>query len=201
MVAESYLLRGAIKEGRARLDAAAAMLGDVDLVVDQQALAHLAQGRSWTEDFEAARPLVNAAIDAARRHGAPAILALALAVRSELDHWTGQWSAAYADACESLQWAEELNQAGVIGYSLAMLAWIEAARGDRHRCEARVDQSRRTVGPRGIVWMQLLEQAILGFAALSDGEPEIAVEHLESAWDSPTPTAWAIPTSPGSCRT
>jgi DNA-binding CsgD family transcriptional regulator len=183
MVAEPYLLRGAIGAARTRLDAAEAMLGNVDLVVDQQALAYLAQGRSWTEDFEAARPLVTTAIDAARRHGAPAILALALAVRSELDHWTGRWSAAYADACESLQWAEELNQANVIGYSLAMLARIEAARGDRHLCEARVDQSRRMVGPHGIVWMQLPERAILGFAALTDGEPETAAEHLESAWE------------------
>ena len=138
MVAEPYLLRGAIQEAKRRLDTAEAMLGDVDLVVDQQALAYLAQGRSLTEDFEAARPLVNSAIDAARRHGAPAILALALAVRSELDHWMGRWSAAYADACESLQWAEELNQLNVIGYSLAMLARIEAARGDRHLCEARI---------------------------------------------------------------
>jgi DNA-binding CsgD family transcriptional regulator len=183
MVAESYVLRGAIREGRARLDAAEAMLGDVDLVVDQQALAHLARGRSWTENFEVARPLVNTAIDAARRHGAPAILALALAVRSELDQWTGRWSAAYADACESLQWAEELNQASVIGYSLAMLARIEAARGDRHLAETRVEQSRRAVGPHGIAWMQLPEQAILGFAALTDGEPETAVEHLKSAWE------------------
>jgi len=183
MVAEPYLLRGAVREARDRLDAAEAMLGHVDLVIDQQALAYLAQGRAWTEDFEGARPLVNSAIDAARRHGAPAILALALAVRSELDHWTGRWSAAYADACESLQWAEELNQANVIGYSLAMLARIEAARGDRHLCEARVDQSRRTVGPHGIAWMQLPERAILGFAALTDGEPETAAEHLESAWE------------------
>jgi DNA-binding CsgD family transcriptional regulator len=183
MVAEPYLLRGAVREARARLDAAEAMLGDVDLVVDQQALAYLAQGRSRTEDFEAARPLVNTAIDAARRHGAPAILALALAVRGELDHWTGRWSAAYADACESLQWAEELHQANVIGYSLTMLARIEAARGDRHLCEAHLDQSRRTVGPHGIVWMQLPERSILGFAALTDGEPETAVEHLESAWE------------------
>ena len=183
MVAEPYLLRGAIQEAKDRLDTAEAMLGDVDFVVDQQALAYLAQGRSLTEDFEAARPLVNSAIDAARRHGAPAILALALAVRSELDHWTGRWSAAYADACESLQWAEELNQLNVIGYSLAMLARIEAARGDRHLCETRIDASRRTVGPHGIVWPQLLERANLGFAALTDGEPETALEHLESAWE------------------
>ena len=183
MIAQSHLVRGAIGKGKARLNAAEAMLGDVDLAADQQVVAYLAQGRSWTEDFAAARPLVNAAIDAGRRRGAPAVLALALAVRSELDHWTGRWSAAYADACESLQWAEELGQASVSGYSLAMLARIEAARGNRHLCEARIDQSRRSVGPHGVAWMQLPEQAILGFAALTDDELETAVEHLESAWD------------------
>jgi DNA-binding CsgD family transcriptional regulator len=82
-----------------------------------------------------------------------------------------------------LQWAEELGQASVSGYSLAMLARIEAARGNRHLCEARIDQSRRSVGPHGIAWMQLPEQAILGFAALTDDELETAVEHLESAWE------------------
>jgi DNA-binding CsgD family transcriptional regulator len=181
MVAKSHLLRGEIAEGRARLDAAAAMLGDVDLVVDQQAMAHMALGRAWAEDTDAARRLINSALDDARRHGAPAILSFALAIRSDMDCWAGQWSAAYADACESLHWAQELNQAGVIGNCLMIMAWIDAARGDRQRCETRVHQSRRAVGPAGIGWMQLVEQAILGFAALSDGEPEIAVEHLETA--------------------
>jgi len=182
MVAKSHLLRGDVAEGRARLDAAAAMLRDVDLVVDQQALAHLALGRAWAEDTEVARQLISSALDGARRHGAPAILSFALAVRSDIDCWAGRWAAAYADACESLHWAEELNQAGVIGNCLMTMARIDAARGDRQRCEARIDQSRRAVGPNGIGWMQLVEQAILGFAALTDGEPVIAVEHLEAAW-------------------
>jgi DNA-binding CsgD family transcriptional regulator len=182
MVAKSHLLRGGVAEGQARLDAAAAMLGDVDLVVDQQALAHMALGRAWAEDTEVARQLIGSALDGARRHGAPAILSFALAVRSDIDCRAGRWAAAYADACESLHWAEELNQAGVIGNCLMTMARIDAARGDRQSCEARVDQSRRAVGPNGIGWMQLVEQAILGFAALTDGEPVIAVEHLEAAW-------------------
>jgi DNA-binding CsgD family transcriptional regulator len=182
MVAKCYLLQGDIAEGRSRLDAAAAMLGDVDLVADQQALAHMALGRAWAEDTEAARRLINSALDAARRRGAPAILSFALAVRSDMDCRAGRWSTAYADACESLHWAEELNQAGVIGNCLMTIARIDAARGDRRRCEARVDQSRRAVGPNGIGWSQLAEQAILGFAALTCGEPAVAVEHLEAAW-------------------
>jgi DNA-binding CsgD family transcriptional regulator len=182
MVAKSHLLRGDVSAGRARLDAAAAMLGDVDMVVNQQALAHMALGRAWAEDTEVARRLISSVLDGARRHGAPAIFSFALAVRSDIDCWAGRWAAAYADACESLRWAEELDQAGVIGDCLMTMARIDAARGDRQRCEARVDQSRRAAGPNGIGWMQLVEQAILGFAALTDGDPVIAVEHLEAAW-------------------
>ena len=54
MVAKSPPAAGNIAAGRARLDAAAAMLEEVDLVVDQQALAHMALGRAWAEDTEAA---------------------------------------------------------------------------------------------------------------------------------------------------
>ena len=70
-----------------------------------------------------------------------------------------------------------------MGYSLAMLARIERLAATAHPCEARIEESRRIVGPHGIVWPQLLERALLGFAALTDGEPDTAVEHLEAAWD------------------
>ena len=43
--------------------------------------------------------------------GAPAIVSLALGLSSELGWWTGRWASAYADATESLRWAQELNQA------------------------------------------------------------------------------------------
>lgn len=182
MVAKTHLLQGGVAEGRARLDAAAAMLGDVDLAADQQALAHMALGRAWAEDAEVARRLIGSVLDGARRRGAPAILSFALAVRSDIDFLAGQWAAAYADAAEALRWAEELSQASVIGNSLMTLARIDAARGDGQRLEARIDQFRRLVSPNCTGWMQLVEQAILGFAALTDGEPVIAVDHLEAAW-------------------
>jgi len=73
------------------------------------------------------------------------------------------------------------------------MARIDAARGDRQLCEARVGQSRRSVGPNGIGWIQLAEQAILGFASLTDGEPVIAVEHLEAATRSAQASGLANP--------
>ena len=89
------------------------------------------------ERYSQAGGHLNAVIDTARHKGAPAVLAIALAVRSDLGWWNGQWAAAYADATESLQWAEETGQAAAMGYSLVQLARIDAARGDRDRCATR----------------------------------------------------------------
>jgi DNA-binding CsgD family transcriptional regulator len=87
-----------------------------------------------------------------------------------------------ADATESLQWAQELNQAGLIGYSLSQLSRIEAARGDRERCEAHVERARRDVEPRGVGCLAVYNLAALGLCALSCGELAVAIEHLECAW-------------------
>jgi hypothetical protein len=54
------------------------------------------------ERYGQARGHLNAVIDSAWQKGAPAVLAIALAVRSDLGWWNGHWAAAYADATESL---------------------------------------------------------------------------------------------------
>jgi ATP/maltotriose-dependent transcriptional regulator MalT len=184
LAAEVEVLRGAVAAGRARLAAAELRLPEVDPVTSQESMVHLAFGRCWTEDFEAARSLIDAALDFARQRGAPCVLSLALAARSELDHWAGRWAGAVADAVESLQWAQELDQAGMIGNSLVRLARLDAARGDRDQAEARVEQCRRQLGPHGIDGLRVHEAAVLGLAALGHGEVEAAIEHLESAWTS-----------------
>ena len=61
--------------------------------------------------------------------GAPAILSLALGLSGELGWWTGRWASAYADATEALQWAEEMNQVGLIGYALSQLSRIAGRPG------------------------------------------------------------------------
>ncbi len=80
-------------------------------------------------------------LPAVRRLGSPTILAFALAISAEIGWWSGQWTTAYADATEALQWATENDQPGLLGYGLSMLARIEAARGERELCQARIDQA------------------------------------------------------------
>jgi DNA-binding NarL/FixJ family response regulator len=182
MVAEAFVLSGELDRAAIYLDRAGALLPSADLVAEQQGIAFLAQGDIWTERYERGRLRLATVVDCGRRLGAPAILSLALGLSSELGWWTGQWASAVADATESLQWAQELNQAGLIGYSLSLLSRIEAARGDREGCEAHVERARRDVEPRGVGCLALYNPAALGLCALGGGELAVAIEHLERAW-------------------
>ena len=163
---------------------AEALLPSADLAAEQQGAAFLAQGDIWTERYEQGRLRLGAVVDCGRRMGAPAILSLALGLSSELGWWTGRWASAYADATEALQWAQEMNQAGLIGYSLSQLSRIEAARGDRERCEEHVERARRDVEPRGVGCLAVYNAAALGLCALSCGDLTAAIDHLERAWDA-----------------
>ncbi len=182
LMAEAFVMAGELdRAARCRLRAEA-LLSSADLVTEQHGVTHLAQGDIWTERYEQGRLRVGAVVDCARRMGAPAILSLALGLSSERGWWTGQWASAYADATESLQWAQEINQAGLMGYGLSQLARIEAARGDRERCVEHVERGRRDVESRGAGCLAIFNAAALGLCALGRGELAAAIEQLERAW-------------------
>jgi len=182
MVAEAFVLAGSLARGERLLDLAEKVLPSADPVGQQQGIAFLAQSLIWLERYGQARGHLNAVIDTARHMGAPAILAVALATRSELGWWRGQWATAYADAAESLQWAEETVQTSSIGYSLAQLARIDAARGDHGLCAERVDRAHREVELRGVGCLAVYNAATLGLCALGNGDVRTAIDHLERAW-------------------
>ena len=182
LMAEAFVMAGELdRAARCRLQAEA-LLSSADLVTEQHGVTHLAQGDIWTERYEQGRLRVGAVVDCARRMGAPAILSLALGLSSERGWWTGQWASSYADATESLQWAQEINQAGLMGYGLSQLARIEAARGDRERCVEHVERGRRDVESRGAGCLAIYNAAALGLCALGRGELAAAIEQLERAW-------------------
>ena len=93
-----------------RLDEADHLVSAQDKVVDQHLIVALAQGMVWMERYEQARRRLDELIESVRRAAAPMGLAFALAVRSEVQIWIGQWSAAYAAAEEALHWSVELGQ-------------------------------------------------------------------------------------------
>ncbi|SHN44643.1 ATP-binding protein [Cryptosporangium aurantiacum] len=158
----------------------------VDLLQAHQESATVAFSCLWMEEFDTALRLANQAVELIRTQGAPAALPFALTVRSEIWYRTGHWPAAYADADEALQWAEELHQVSTAGYALVLLARLDAVRGHRDKSEAAIDRYRREFGPYQLDALLGLESAVLGLAALAHGDPETAAEHLEDAWRQDT---------------
>ncbi|HTQ91709.1 MAG TPA: LuxR family transcriptional regulator, partial [Streptosporangiaceae bacterium] len=182
LLAEAFVLAGDLDRAARYRARAEALVASADLGAEQQAAIHLARGDIWAERYEQGRLRLGAVVDGARRTGTPAVLPLALGLSAELGWWTGQWAVAYADAAESLQWAREMSQAGLMGYGLSLLARIEAARGDRERCVEHVERAHRDSEPRGVGWLAICNAAALGLCALSRGELAVAIEQLERAW-------------------
>ncbi|WP_246568584.1 AAA family ATPase [Streptomyces flaveus] len=177
------IMQGSVSEGKSLLRAAAPALASADPIRHQQLLILSAQAWNTAEDRREGARLLDVVIKAAAQHSAPAALAPALAMRSELETWAGRWSAAYADAEESLRWSEELRQISCIGYSLACLARLDAVRGQLADCEERVDRARAEAGSHHIGCLETYLTSALGLAALTRGDHAMAVEQLEKAFD------------------
>jgi ATP/maltotriose-dependent transcriptional regulator MalT len=184
MVARPFVMAGELDHATRYRDRAKALLPWADLTAEQQGTAFLAQGDIWTERHEQGRLRLGAIVDTGQRMGAPPILSLALGLSSELGWWTGRWATAYADATEALQWAQEIDQVGLIGHALSQLSRIEAARGDCEQCEEHVERARQDVEPRGVGSLAVCNAAALGLCALSCGDLTTAIDHLECAWDA-----------------
>jgi DNA-binding CsgD family transcriptional regulator len=184
MVAEAFALAGELDHAARYQFRATTLLESADVGAEPRGAAFVAQGDIWTERYEQGRVCLGAVVDCGRRMGAPAILSLALGLSGELGWWTGRWASAYADATEALQWAEELNQVGLIGHALSQLSRIAAARGDRERCEEHVERARQDVERWGVGCQAVCNPAALGLCALSCGDLTTAIDHLECAWDA-----------------
>ena len=184
MVVKAFVAAGELDRAARYQLRAATLLPSADLAAERQGAAFLAQADIWTERYEQSRLGLGAIVDRGRRAGAPAILSLALGLSAELGWWTGRWDSAYADATEALQWAEELNQVGLIGHALAQLSRIAAARGDRQRCQEHVERARQDIEPHGVGCLTIYNTAALGLCALSCGDLTTAIDHLECAWDA-----------------
>ena len=183
IVAEAFSFSGDVDRAAPYLRRATELPPSSSVTAELHGAAFHAQSLGWAERYSEAQQHLTTLLQAARRLASPTILALALGISAEISWWTGQWTTAYADATEALQWSNENGQPGLLGYGLSMLARIEAARGERGACQARVDQVRRKVESRGAGCMPVYNYAALGLAALSGGDLSDAAANLQRAWD------------------
>ena len=180
-IAHASVLRGHAARAHAAVDELLATAPGTDPLWDAQALVIGAQAAAYLERFDDARRLLGAVTVTARRIGAPQVLAYALVVRAELDWWAGRWPAAYADATEAVQWAEEMGQAGSRAFGLTFLARVEGVRGDTAGCRVHSEEATRIARSLGIESLSVYAAAALGSGALAAGEPATAAAHLTRA--------------------
>jgi DNA-binding CsgD family transcriptional regulator len=139
----------------------------------------LGQAFVWLGEYERARGLLGGGIEQARAWSAPALLPYGLLALSELDFRTGRWPSAYAAAAEGAQLAEQTGQVNDQGYSLAMLARVEAALGREDDCRSHLAHTNRIVDRLGTDIMRSFTGTVAGFLELGFGRGEEAVAELE----------------------
>ena len=94
---------------------------------------------------------------------------------AELHRADGRWFEARAEALEALQLARDTAQLSVATYALALLAWIDGARGDAPACLARLQEAEdlfATTEPGSVLLLLWSARAMLH---LTLGEPEHAL--------------------------
>jgi len=180
-VAQARIVAGRVGEATALLDGAADALATADPVVDLLSLSFSAHTRIWAQQPVTARPLVDRAVASARQHSAPLVLPYALAVRSELDRWTGHWATAYADGFEAVRWGRQLAQRGSTGNALICIAYIDAGRGDGAGCRERLTEFRRVTSQLDLASLDGHAAAVLGLCLLGENDIEAAAAQLELA--------------------
>jgi DNA-binding CsgD family transcriptional regulator len=144
----------------------------------------MAQGVSlsylWIEDYDAARRILQRAIDAARAASAPGLSPFPVSVLSEVDFRTGAWDAASSGGHEALELAIETGQVVHAPRLLIGVARLEAYRGQDVDCRSHVAESLTRAAEYGAMHSaQMYADEILGLLEFGRRMIPQALEHLD----------------------
>ena len=135
----------------------------------------------WLEEYDVAREVTDRAMAIQREAGFILYLPQSLLPRAELDFRTGRWEPAMAAAHEALGLFEETQQASEVASAAAVLARMEAARGNADDCRAHAQRALASDVEFGLRSSAAYALAALGFLALGTRRPDEAVAPLETA--------------------
>ena len=141
----------------------------------------LGQLLKYTDDYEAARPRLEAAYRLAREEGDESSLPDLAAHLSELELWTGDWSPPSATRARAST-SPSARSRGSCGRSRSIAArWSTRTSGAWHRpAPTRRKDSRSGASGRDL-WLEGICLWVLGFLDLSLGDPEAVERHLSRA--------------------
>ena len=141
--------------------------------------ATVGQALIWLGEYGEARRLFEAELLSARTSGSLAPMPYLLACLSDLEFRLGRFRAAYGNALESIQIAEETRQLNVLSFCLATLARVEAATGREEDCRDHVRRALELAGELGAGSIRIYALAALGLLELGLGRASAAVAALE----------------------
>ncbi|HEY2305913.1 MAG TPA: AAA family ATPase [Streptosporangiaceae bacterium] len=143
----------------------------------------MGQFLKYTDDFNGARAILEAALRDAVEEGDESSLPDILGHLSELELWAGDWERAARYAGECVEVAERTEQGVWVAVNLycrglvnAHLGLADLARGD---AEAGLAYGEEHADP----WVTGINLWVLGFLEMSLGRPAEADRHLSRAWD------------------
>ncbi|MDX2649539.1 AAA family ATPase [Streptomyces sp. PA03-1a] len=181
LLGATMALAGQVREGRELLLRERAALPEAVTPELQQLTVQIGEALSWADEDAAAASLLGEVVERIRRGASVGLLAYALAGRCEAESWRN-WAAARADAVEAVRWARELGQVTMGSYAAILLARIDGRRGDRQGCERHIAAYRERNGWPVTHGLEVLALGALGSAALTAGDPDECVRHLERAF-------------------
>jgi ATP/maltotriose-dependent transcriptional regulator MalT len=135
----------------------------------------------WLEEYAAARRVTDRAIALQREAGFLLYLPQSLLPQAELEFRTGDWDAALSAATEALSLFEETNQPNEAASAAALLARIEAARGNAEECRLHAQRALASDVEFGLRSSAARALGALGLLALGSRRPEEAIAPLETA--------------------
>ena len=132
--------------------------------------------------FEEAAELFEQELAAARELGVEPVEVVARGHLSEVQLRAGRWADALANARLALEHAKQATDPQVVAAASCIRAMAEAVLG--HHAEARSLAASGLSAAEELTdfWWTIGGRAVLGLVALTDDEPEAAVEALEPAW-------------------
>ena len=135
----------------------------------------------WLEEYDVAREVTARALAIQREAGFLLYLPQTLLPLSELEFRTGRWDPAIAAAKEALDLFRETPQPTEAASAAAVLARMEAARGNADTCRALAQVALAGDVEFGLRSSSAQALGALGFLALGARQPDDAVAPLETA--------------------
>lgn len=184
MVGAAHATMGSEEEAGALLDEVAPALldsGHALLSAPAELTALLGHSAIWLERWDRAGEVLGAMVALARGASAVWHLIYPLAAHAHLDLRRGRWTSALADADESYRLAKVTGNNGLLAFSAATLALVEASLGRGELAQEHAKESLALTESHGVTVTSVYALHALGLEALARGDAELAGEWLDRA--------------------